>query len=56
VAVVSFHLLAINTIPQIKNTNSTTDDIKVTLSILPVTKKGILLRISNPKTTRTALI
>lgn len=51
-----YFLFVISTMLHTKNMNSTTVDIKVTLSTFPVTKMGILLRMSNPKTTNTALM
>jgi hypothetical protein len=42
--------------PQMKNPNSTMVDTMVAASRLPLRKAGILLRMSNPKTTSTALI
>jgi hypothetical protein len=43
-------------IPQMKNPSSTIVDTMVMASRLPLKKAGIRLKMSNPKTTNTALI
>jgi len=49
------HFLRIS-IPQMKNPSSTIVDTMVIASRLPLKKAGIRLKMSNPKTTSTALI